>query len=64
MTRRRKIDDAELATILAALRYYQAAPFVGNRFMDIATNGGEVDPLDADAIDTLCEEINCGVVQL
>lgn len=56
------LDRAELATILAALRTYQAAGYgePANRpddIHDIATDG-DVISLDAVAIDTLCERIN------
>lgn len=54
------LDDQALATILAALRYYQAngQGEPDNRDADIheiATNGGDVVSLDADGIDGLCE---------
>lgn len=60
------LDDAQHATVLAALRFYQAKgqgdPY--NRSLDIheiAINGGEVvSSLDADDIDNLCQELNCG----
>lgn len=49
-----------LATILAALRFWQAAPddWKAARFMDVATDGGEIEPMSSDQIDRLCEEIN------
>ena len=57
------VTDAEHATILAALRFYQAHgqgdPM--NRSTDthgIATNCGTVISLNATAIDALCENIN------
>lgn len=60
------LNAAELATVLAALRWYQATGMIPADYdsataaiHDIATNAGEVLPLDADAIDTLCERINC-----
>lgn len=59
-----ELDDAELATILAALRFYQAAgmgdPFNrSDAIHEIATNGGEVfSSLDAEGIDQLCEKLN------
>ena len=55
------LNDAELATVLAALRYWQhVLPSEGllHRFTDIASNGGELEPLDPDDIDALCERIN------
>lgn len=63
-----QVDERELATILAALRYWQrdglssdehgdlATPGPEN---DIATDGGTHEPLDLDEIDELCERINC-----
>lgn len=56
------LDSAELATVLAALRFWQAAGEMGmNARQDaIATNGGILEPLDLGAIDTLCERINLG----
>lgn len=61
-----EVDDREVATILAALRFYQAGrQFDASARMeaidDIATNGGDVDALDAEEIDELCERINTGV---
>jgi hypothetical protein len=57
------IDEAELATILAALRYYQREGLgePDNRpieIHDIATNGGAVISLDDAGIDVLCERLN------
>ena len=52
-----EIDDRELATILAALRCYTE---FGCSAEDIATNGGEFEPLDDEEIDALCEEMNLG----
>lgn len=57
------IEQAELATILAALRTYQAAGYgdPANRPEDIhaIATDDDVISLDDAAIDTLCEEINC-----
>ena len=61
-----KVDDAEFATILAALRYYQSRGLGDpmNRPIDIhhiATNSGEVmSSLDDEWIDELCEAMNTG----
>jgi glycosyltransferase A (GT-A) superfamily protein (DUF2064 family) len=57
------LDRQELATVLAALRYYQEQGMgePANRsdaIHEIATDGGEVVSVDADGIDTLCEKIN------
>ena len=58
-----ELDDTDQATILAALRYYQAGGQgePDNRkhdIHDIATCGGDVISLDAEGIDDLCERIN------
>lgn len=45
------IDSAERATILAALRHWQH---------NIETNGDKRSGLGTEAIDELCERINCG----
>lgn len=60
---RGKAERREIATILAALRFWQAAPdgWKAARFMDIATDGGEIKPLTAAEIDRLCEAINSNV---
>lgn len=55
-----EIDDREFATVLAALRCYQAAGCGAKGTLDIATNGGEFEYLDEDEIDILCEEPNLG----
>lgn len=55
------LNERELATVLAALRYYQndlrddGAAFAHG---DIATDGGTLQPLSADEIDALCERLN------
>jgi hypothetical protein len=57
------LDDQALATVLAALRFYQRHD-MGNPAMrsdelhDIATNGGTVISLDDVGIDELCERLN------
>lgn len=56
-----KLDQRELATVLAALRFYQRLGLQINREDpedDIANEGGTIDPLNVTEIDTLCEEIN------
>jgi hypothetical protein len=55
-----EIGDREFATILAALRCYQAVGCGAKGTLDIATNGGEFEHLDEDEIDILCEELNLG----
>lgn len=57
------VTSAELATILAALRYYQVKGFgdPANRndaIHDIATDGGTIISLDDAGIDALCERLN------
>lgn len=57
------IEEAEHATILAALRFYQAHGMGDpvNRpdaIDDLATNGGKVASLDEEGISDLCERIN------
>lgn len=55
-----QVSEREFHTILAALRYWQDNPSGGWRVEnDIATNEGQVKPLDNDEIDDLCERINC-----
>lgn len=58
-----KLDNQELATVLAALRYYQAQGMGepenrSDAIHDLATNGGEVTSLDDTGIDSLCERLN------
>jgi len=64
---RYELDDRQHATVLAALRTYQAtnggsdAYLPGDRSVDvenIASNHGSVDPLSIEEIDDLCEAIN------
>jgi len=54
------VDRRDTATILAALRAWQALPndWKAARFMDIATDGGEIEPMTAEEIDRLCDQIN------
>lgn len=61
--------QADLATILAALRFYQERGLgdPGNRsdeIHEIATDGGGVISLDDNGIDDLCERLNIGVIEL
>lgn len=56
-----RLSNRELHTILAALRYYQVQCDTDDlpaRMADLASNDGEVQPLDATEIDHLCERIN------
>lgn len=62
------MPDRTLATILAALRFWQHAqanpsPKRFNRsayMMEIATDGGHFENLSAKEIDKLCEHLNAG----
>lgn len=53
------MNTRQLATTLAALRYWQRMdPEVGSLpEIDIATDGGTVTPLTPDEIDELCEQL-------
>jgi CHAD domain-containing protein len=58
-----RVSARELHTILAALRCHQEAgqcrPINRSQWLeDIATNLGEVRPLDTQEIDCLCEKLN------
>lgn len=52
------VTDRERDTILAALRHYQQSTIIDPMIRDIANNNHD-DPLSADEIDALCEDINC-----
>lgn len=53
------LTDRQLATVLAALRYWQRTSMVRDTAEDdIATNGGELEPLIDSEIDDLCEALN------
>lgn len=57
------VGPRSLATILAALRFYQAAlaandDLIPPEVADIATNGDAFDAMGAAEIDTLCETLN------
>lgn len=56
-----KLTEREVATMLAALRYWQLrqtgeAP--DNDYDDIASDGGKLSPLPPEEVDELCEKIN------
>ena len=58
------IDDVELDTILAALRFYQQNGMCepenrSDAIDEIATSNGDEVSLDADSLDNLCERLNC-----
>lgn len=55
------VDDRELATILAALRFWQRhgeSRQANEPEYDIATNAGTLSPLADAEIDALCERLN------
>ena len=53
------IDERELATILAALRYWQREGLMSfGHEQDIATDGDSINALNAEDIDALCESLN------
>ena len=58
------VDERELATILAALRFHQdenlrACPDIPDQAIkDIATNCSSLKPLNSDEVSRLCERIN------
>ena len=58
------VDERELATILAALRFHQDENLQGGSdipdqsIKEIATNCGSLNPLDFNEVDNLCERIN------
>jgi hypothetical protein len=56
-----KLTDRELATILAALRYWDREIVASRRWaseIDIATDGGNHVPLDTAQVNALCERLN------
>lgn len=54
------LSHRQRCTILAALRMYQCELVLGTlgEWLDIATDGGTIVPLDDDEIDALCERLN------
>ena len=58
------VDDRQLATILAALRFHQAENLQGGAGIpdraieEIAADGGRLTPLDFDEIESLCQTLN------
>jgi hypothetical protein len=56
-----RMTERELATVLTALRYWQAALPEGIAvYGDIATDGGRFEPLSTHEIDELCMNLSCG----
>lgn len=55
-----RLTKQETATVLAALRYWQREGLISSGHeIDIATDGGTIEPMSKDDIDELCERINC-----
>ena len=53
------LDNRQLATALAALRYWQREGLMSSGGeSDIATDGGTLQAMDDNEIDLLCEELN------
>jgi len=58
MSTRPQLDDKAIATVLAALQYYQEnIDAVPQRITEIATNKGQWSGLNASDIDSLCEQL-------
>lgn len=54
------MNQRELATVLAALRYWQREGLMsGGHEQDISTDGGKIEQLTTEEIDGLCERLNC-----
>lgn len=53
-----RLTDRELATVLAALRYWQI-DLDANNGVPICEHFEDVTPLTVDEIDELCERLNC-----
>jgi hypothetical protein len=56
-----ELDNRELATVLAALRYWNRKVDATRESVpeiDIATDGGRFVPLDTDQVNALCERLN------
>ena len=58
-----ELTPRELATVLAALRYWQREGWrmAEGRELEIASDCGRLKPLGTKEIDDLCERINGGV---
>lgn len=54
------LNSHQICTIIAALRMYQFELAINTlgEWLDIATDGGTIVPLDDDEIDALCERLN------
>lgn len=53
-----QLDNRELATVLAALRFWQRRCDPRDPEMEIATDDDNIEALGDDEIDTLCERLN------
>lgn len=53
-----KLNSREIATVLAALRYYQSYTTMVDRGNDEHFGLDELEPMDDLEIDSLCEKIN------
>ena len=60
------VNDRELSTVLAALRFHQAENLQSGRnipdvlIRGVATDMGRLTPLDFHEVEDLCEKLNCG----
>ena len=54
------LDERELATILAALRYWKREGFISEMSVEheISTDSGRLVAMSRDEIDSLCEGLN------
>lgn len=59
-TEKYTLSRRELATVLAALRLFQATPTIPPQIDELASDCQTFEPLTADEIDELCERLNCG----
>jgi hypothetical protein len=53
-----QLSERELATVLAALRYWQEEMSPHDNAASCSEHFGEVEPLTADEIDDFCERLN------
>jgi hypothetical protein len=56
-----QLSDRELATVLAALRYWQDEMRPGDVPLCYPEHFEDVTPLTTDEIDSLCERLNGGI---
>lgn len=56
-----KLDNREVAMILAALRYWQREGIMSSGYeVEVASDSGRWEPLSVGEIDRLCERLNGG----